>query len=169
MSRARRPSAALALSLALAACATAPKSGVTPEAGPGAPSPTSPAGAPSERLNKAIDLLTQGKAEEARGHLLHVLKVQPANDVARKLLTEIDSDPKTLLGTKAYPYRARPGDTASVLAERLLGDPLMFYALARYNGIDPPSQPLDGRTVMIPGEPKPAPPRPAPASCAARR
>ena len=44
----------------------------------------------------------------------------------------------------------------------LLGDPLMFYALARYNGIDPPSQALDGRTVMIPGEPKVAPaPRPA--------
>lgn len=165
---------ASALALFLSACASAPKPvGETPSA---SPSTASPAGAPTERLNKAIGLLTQGKAAEARVELLRVLQMQPANDTARKLMTEIDADPKTLLGAKAYPYRARPGDTASTLAERLLGDPLMFYALARYNGIDPPSQALDGRTVMIPGEPKVAPapkpsaPKPAaPAPAAANK
>jgi Flp pilus assembly protein TadD len=86
--------------------------------------------------------------------LMSALKDQPSNDTARKLLNQIDNDPKVVLGVKAYPYRAKPGDTASALAGRLMGDPLMFYALARLNGIDPPSKPLDGLTVMIPGEPK---------------
>jgi len=147
--------------LALAGCATAP-TGTTPASTIAAPA--KPAETAADRVNKALELLLQGKPVEARIQLMTALKDQPSNDTARKLLNQIDNDPKVVLGAKAYPYRAKPGDTASALAGRLLGDPLMFYALARLNGIDPPSKPLDGLTVMIPGEPKPvvkAPPKTA--------
>jgi hypothetical protein len=153
------------LALSLAACATTEPAGVAivkPQAQPPARKPA--AGKPvvvSANVDTALQLLVAGKPDEARPILMAALKANPANDMARKLISQIDTDPKVLLGAKSYPYKAKAGDTASALAERFLGDPLMFYALARYNDLDPPSQPLDGRTVMIPGEPKPAP-KPAP-------
>jgi tetratricopeptide (TPR) repeat protein len=125
--------------LTLAGCAMAPMT-----TGPAsAPTPAQTAVTPADRVNKAMELLLQAKPVEARVQLMSALKDQPANDT------------KVVFGPKAYPYKARPGDTASGLASRFLGDPLMFYALARLNGIDPPSKALDGLTVMIPGEPKP--------------
>jgi hypothetical protein len=153
MSRKLRACAAASLAvLALAGCASAPTA-----TGP-APTPAvthvAPSNTPADRVNKAMELLLQAKPAEARAQLMSALKDQPSNDTARKLLNQIDNDPKVVLGPKAYAYKARPGDTASGLAARFLGDPLMFYALARLNGIDPPSKPLDGLTVMIPGEPK---------------
>jgi tetratricopeptide (TPR) repeat protein len=137
--------------LSLAGCATAP-SITSPSSAPAA---SQAATTPADRVNKAMELLLQAKPAEARAQLMSALKDQPTNDTARKLLNQIDTDPKALFGPKTYPYKARPGDTASGLASRFLGDPLMFYALARLNGIDPPSKALDGLTVMIPGEPKP--------------
>lgn len=148
--------------LALTGCATAP----TTARGPSSPAATAAAtsNTPADRVNKAMGLLLEGKPVEARAQLMSALKDQPSNDTARKLLNQIDNDPKMVFGPRTYPYRAKPGDTASALAGRLLGDPVMFYALARLNGIDPPSKALDGLTVMIPGEPKPVvktPPRAA--------
>jgi hypothetical protein len=152
MSRKLRACAAASLVvLALAGCATAPKA--TAPAPAAATTPTV-SNTPADRVNKAMELLLQAKPVEARAQLMSALKDQPSSDTARKLLNQIDNDPKVVLGTKAYAYKARPGDTASALAARFLGDPLMFYALARLNGIDPPSKALDGLTVMIPGEPK---------------
>lgn len=156
----RACAAASLVALTLAGCATAPATtgaSTTPAATQAAPTP-------ADRVNKAMELLLQARPVEARAQLMSALKDQPSNDTARKLLNQIDNDPKVVLGTKAYPYKARPGDTASGLAARFLGDPLMFYALARLNGVDPPSKALDGLTVMIPGEPKPvvkAPPKAA--------
>ena len=153
MSRTLRARAAASLAvLALAGCATAPKA--TGPAPTSAVTHVAPSNTPADRVNKAMELLLQAKPVEARAQLMSALKDQPSNDTARKLLNQIDNDPKVVLGTKAYAYRARPGDTASGLAARFLGDPLMFYAFARLNGIDPPSKPLDGLTLMIPGEPK---------------
>lgn len=146
--------------LALAGCATAPRT-TGPSPTPATTHPAPP-NTPADRVNKAMELLLQAKPVEVRAQLMSALMEQPSNDTARKLLNQIDNDPKVVLGPKAYPYKARRGDTASGLAARFLGDPLMFYAFARLNGIDPPSKPLDGLTLMIPGEPKPvvkAPPR----------
>jgi nucleoid-associated protein YgaU len=42
------------------------------------------------------------------------------------------------------------GDTMSGLAARFIGDPLMFYALARYNGLASPKALAVGQTVKIP-------------------
>lgn len=115
---------------------------------------------PAERVAKSVALLGGGRVVEAKVELQAALAAEPANVAARSLLTQIEQDPKTLLGEKHYAYRVRPGETLSSLAARLLDDRLMFYALARYNGIVVPEQMTAGQVLRIPGVPKkPAPTR----------
>ena len=117
------------------------------------------------RIERAVALLGEGKRAEARAEVVQVLVDQPGHPAARSLLGQIDINPKVLLGEKNYPYVVKPGDTISGLADRLLGDRLMFYALARYNGMDRATSLAVGRTLLIPGAPKkaaPPPPLPAP-------
>lgn len=157
--------AGVGLAATLAACAQPPKSGPGLEHGlgkaviPAAPVFTATPGLNvRDRQRRSVDLLATGQSEQARVELQAVLAEQPGNATARKLLDQIEKDPRVLLGEKNYPYKVRPGESMSVLADRLLGDSLMFYALARYNGISDPSQMEVGRTLLIPGVPrKPAP------------
>jgi hypothetical protein len=109
------------------------------------------------RIDRAVALLGSGKKAEARAEVVQALVEQPGNPAARSLLGQIDINPKVLLGEKSYPYVVKPGDTFSGLADRLLGDRLMFYALARYNGLDRAADLEVGRTLRIPGAPKRAP------------
>ncbi|MDP3854188.1 LysM domain-containing protein [Phenylobacterium sp.] len=166
---------AVLLTLTLAACAQTPKAGLSPGAAPsvgGKAPPPAPSATPGlslrDRQNRAVELLGTGQGVLARAELLAVLAEQPANAVARKLLDQIDRDPRELLGEKHYAYKVRPGDTMSTLADRLMGDGLLFYGLARYNNITDPSQMTVGRTLQIPGVPrkaaaaKPAAPSPTP-------
>lgn len=155
--------AALA-TLALAACAQTPK-GAAPggsSVGKGLAQPIAPAFkptaglSPAERQKLAIDLLDKGQADQARAELNALLAEQPGNAVARKLLDQVDRDPRSLLGEQNYAYKVRPGETMSGLAQRFLGDPLMFYALARYNNITAPSQMEVGQSLLIPGVPRKA-------------
>lgn len=124
-------------------------------------------------VQQAMSQLNAGDAKVARGLLVKALRNEPANFVARKLIDQIDKDPAVLLGAENFPYAAQEEDTLTKLAETHLGDPLLFYALARYNNIAVPSAPLTGRLLRIPGkapelpkqaepEPKPAPRKPAP-------
>ncbi|MFN3514289.1 MAG: LysM peptidoglycan-binding domain-containing protein [Phenylobacterium sp.] len=157
--------AAVLATLALAACAQTAKTppvaaGSVAGAAPEAPTPpafvATPGLGPMERQKKAVDLLDKGEADQARAELQALLEQQPSNAVAKRLLDQIDRDPRALLGEKNFAYTVRSGDTMSGLAQRFLGDPLMFYALARYNGIVAPSQMAVGRTLQIPGAPRPA-------------
>jgi Tfp pilus assembly protein PilF len=169
--------AALA-ALTLAACAQTPI-GSPSLTGAGAAQkghgqPVAPAFKPTpglsaaDRQKLAIDLLTRGQPDQARAELNALLLDQPANATARKLLDQIDKDPRVLLGEINYAYKVKPGETLSALAQRFLGDPLMFYALARYNAIAVPEALEVGQTLAIPGTPKKASPRqPAPAAPAA--
>ncbi|HEY5072128.1 MAG TPA: hypothetical protein VII63_08860 [Caulobacteraceae bacterium] len=106
---------------------------------------------PSERLAFAIALLRGGQAAAARAQLMTVLSTRPGDSTARLLVAEIDGDPKSMLGERSHPYTARSGETMEGLSARFLGDRRLFYALARYNGIAVPDQPLAGRVLMIPG------------------
>lgn len=126
-------------------------------------------------VQQAIALLNAGDGAAARVLLTKALKKEPANFVASKLIEQIDKDPAVLLGAENFPYAAQEGDTLSQLAEKHLGDSLLFYALARYNNVAVPSAPLTGRLLRIPGKapeppkqaepaPKPAPRKPAPAA-----
>ncbi|MDP3747875.1 MAG: LysM domain-containing protein [Phenylobacterium sp.] len=152
---------AVLLTLTLAACAQTPKGAPGATASPttrAAPAPAAPVATPGlgarERQNRAVELLGTGQGVLARAELLAVLAEQPGNAVARKLLDQIDRDPRELLGEKHYVYKVRPGDSMSSLADRLLGDSLMFYGLARYNNITDPSQMSVGQTLLIPGVPR---------------
>ncbi len=155
----------LLLTSTLAACAQAPKGGPVTAASPGATGtavPTGPVATPGlsarERQNRAVELLATGQGVLARAELLAVLAEHPGNAVARKLLDQIDRDPRELMGDKHYVYKVRPGDSMSSLADRLLGDSLMFYGLARYNNIVDPSQMSVGQVLLIPGVPRKAVP-----------
>ena len=113
-----------------------------------------------DKVGKALALLQSGDATGARKILAAVLDRQPSDAVARSLVKQIDEDPATLLGTESFAYTARDGDTFSSLAQRYLGDPMLFYALARYNGVAVPAGLAKGTPLHIPGHPKREAPRP---------
>ena len=151
---------ALATLAALAACSSGPQA--RPEATV-APVPTVAA-----EIDAIVTLLDAGDAKAARRRLTAVLKREPQNAEAQLLLDSIDNDARAALGPTSYPYEVQPGDTMAGIAQRLLGNRLKFYQLARYNDVAIPRDLPVGRTLRIPGTaPRPAPvarpepPRPA--------
>jgi hypothetical protein len=156
----RRPFLALALALiTLAGCAsTAPATKPLATA-----APKHPVAAASDLgdkdLSAAMGLLYKGDAVGARKLLVRTLKRRPGDPTATSLVRQIDTAPETLLGGESFAYTTRPNDSLSLLAERFLGDPVLFYALARYNHIDTPGALEPGRTLRIPGHERPETPR----------
>lgn len=147
------------LAMGLAGCGTPQRAVITP------PSSAAPEEDENWRgrqeVREAIALLNRGEAAAARVKLMRVLGRQPGDDVARQLLRQIDTDPRELLGRENYSYTLREGETLSIVAQRALGNPMLFYALARYNNIAVPESAGAGLTILIPGR-RPAPPRPEP-------
>ncbi len=107
-----------------------------------------------EGVKEAIALLNAGDAVGARERIMMVLTKNPGDGIARKLIDQIDKDPKVLLGSESFGYAVREGDSFSALAQQFLGDPMLFYALARYNDVAVPADPPVGRSIRIPGKPK---------------
>lgn len=147
---------AVLASFVLTACATTGGPGASPVGKPpvAAAVKAKPGLSPAERQKAAIDHLYHGQPDHARVELRALILDQPANTVARGLLDQVEQDPHALLGDKSYAYKVRPGETMSVLAQRFLGDPMMFYALARYNGMTTPTEIVAGQTLQIPGAPR---------------
>jgi hypothetical protein len=159
-----RSGMALPLAMALAACG--PSGGghpTTPSAKP-AHAPAKAAPKVEGKTGKAVQALWNGDAAKAEKLLRKVLKDAPSDPLAHSLLHQITDDPRKLLGTDNYPYRVKPGETLWGLSQRVLGDPMMFYALARYNDIAVPQTLAAGSTIRIPGklrsETPPPPPKP---------
>jgi hypothetical protein len=157
-------SLALALSLALAACG--PTSGTHPASPGEKPTRATPKAAPKAEGNTGpvVEALWKGDSAKADKLLRKILKNTPNDPLARKLQREITEDPHKVLGSDNYPYKVKPGETLWGLAQRILGDPMMFYALARYNEITVPQSLAAGSTIRIPGklrvETPPPPPKP---------
>ena len=107
---------------------------------------------PPERLKKAIDLLQVGQAGQARAELSAYLPEVPDSQRARDLLLQIDADPIKMLGEENYPYKVRRGDSISSIAGKFLGDKMKFHILARYNGLENPSEIRVGQIIRIPGK-----------------
>lgn len=107
-----------------------------------------------EDTKAAIALLNAGRPDAAREKLLRALKARPGDMIAQSLLKQIDTDPRVLLGARNHGYVVKEGDTMSGLAQRFLGDPLMSYALARYNGLTSPLSIAPGKSLRIPGQAK---------------
>jgi hypothetical protein len=118
-----------------------------------APAPLLPAATAREHVARALDFLNEGNAAEARAGLSAALAKSPKDATALHLLEQIDTDPVALLGDNSETYVVAAGDTMSGLAERFLDDPLMFYALARYNGLASPKALSVGRRLKIPSRP----------------
>ncbi len=105
-------------------------------------------------MRKLIELLEDGQRDQARAEAKELLRQEPDNALAANLLNQIDSDPKLAFGEQNFPYKIRPGENLSILAERYLGDRYAFYALSRYNDLVSPNQARVGQTILIPGAPR---------------
>lgn len=165
--RARNAAFLTAVLAALAACAT--KAPAPPATTAAIEYQAEPGLTPAQRVARAVALLEAGQAVSARVELAAALAQAPANTQARKLLGQIDKDPKALLGEQAFAYTLKAGDTLPILAQKHLGDRLMFWALARYNEIPVPDAVVAGQTIRIPGVLKAAPSRAKPRTTAPTR
>ncbi|MDH3597796.1 MAG: LysM peptidoglycan-binding domain-containing protein [Rhodospirillales bacterium] len=111
--------------------------------------------APKERYLKSISLLEVGEAGQAKAELLAYLAEDPGGrytNPTKGLLEQIDTDPKVLLGTEYFIYKMKSGESLSSVAKQYLGGALKFYALARYNELDNPSQIKVGQVIKVPGK-----------------
>jgi tetratricopeptide (TPR) repeat protein len=138
-----------------------PAPGPEPQAAPTTPPPPLPPRQPTEaekaaaqnRALQAAELLQDGKVTETRLELQRSLKLDPRNVLATTLMRQLDEDPTAILGKEFFLYKVMPGDTLSRIADRVLGDKYMFYAMARYNGITMPRQLQAGQVIKILGKP----------------
>ncbi|MBI3156894.1 MAG: LysM peptidoglycan-binding domain-containing protein, partial [Burkholderiales bacterium] len=147
---------------------------VAPAPAPEAPAPRIVVG-PQEvpgAVTRAIEMLESGEAQPAEELLDAVLRTEPGHRRAQTLLRQIREDPRMLLGSDSFAHRVQPGESLSLIAQRFLKDPMLFYALARYNGIAVPRQLAGGQVIRVPGRapagggdaepPQAAAPAPAP-------
>lgn len=132
-----------ALGLGLAACSSGPNvAGTAPPATPAAPAD----------IEAIAGLLDRGQVGEARSRLNAALRDDPMNPSLLVLRQGMYGDAKADLGPASYGYTVAAGDTMAGLAERLLGNRLKSYQLARYNDIDNPSDLAAGQVLRIPGQ-----------------
>lgn len=184
---AQRAGGLAGVALLLASCATAPPPAPAPAAAPtpvvAAPEPPkpvapavpelTPAQAKTQAQKLSIDAVTQlqnGDEPAAQRTLEQALALDPANDLAKKLMEQIKADPQKELGTVFFRYTVQRDDSLSKIAQQYMGDRFKFHILAKYNDIQNPSKLAAGQVIKVPGKAPPpgaAPPRPAPAAAEA--
>jgi tetratricopeptide (TPR) repeat protein len=174
-----RWAAAAVAAAVIAGCATPPPPAPKPvEPAPVvAPEPVAPAEpalppaqakAQAQKMAiEAVDLLQNGDEAKARGVLEKATALDPANDLARKLLDQIRADAQTELGATFFRYTVQKDDSLSKIAQAYMGDRFKFYILAKYNDIANPSRLSAGQVIKVPGRAPATPPptarAPAPA------
>ncbi|MDT8408226.1 MAG: LysM domain-containing protein [Wenzhouxiangellaceae bacterium] len=105
---------------------------------------------PVSGLDAALDRMQQGDAEAARRILSDLEERQPGSAIVRMLIRQIDMPAAELLPGPYREIEVRPGDSLAGIAERELGNPLLFYALGRLNGIDVPRLLAVGMRLKLP-------------------
>ena len=171
---------AVAVAIAVAGCASEgtkpaePKAQPAPVAVQPAPVDATPAAAPvvpdvppaearpmaAKLALQAVDQLQVGDEASARATIEQALKLDPANDLAKKLLDQISADAQRELGAVYFRYTVQPADTLSKLAQQYMGDRFRFWILAKYNDIGNPSRLGAGQVIKIPGRQPVTPPAP---------
>ncbi len=101
-------------------------------------------------LSRAIKHLSNGRIEKAKTLLHQVLLADPDNANAHDFLRQINADPTDYLGDQYILYTAKPGDTMTKLADRVLKDHLKFFILTRYSGFNDPSSLVVGQQLKLP-------------------
>ena len=101
-------------------------------------------------ISTAIDLLENGEAQRARAVLAALREQAPGSDLVGKLLRQIDAPVERLVPGPYTRVEVGPGESLSSIAAREMGDPLLFYALARLNGIEVPARIPAGTIIRIP-------------------
>jgi len=113
-----------------------------------------------ERFRLAANLLNQGLEGQAKAELNELLVSSPESGRAQLLLMSATADPIDLFaeryGAESFPYTVRRGETLSQISQRFLGEGLLFYALAKYNGVEVPGEVPAGLQIQVPGAPAPA-------------
>lgn len=175
-----RIAVAVAIAIAVAGCASEgtkpaePKAPPAPAAVQPAPVDVKPAAAPAvpdvppaearpmaaKLALQAVDQLQVGDEASARATIEQALKLDPANDLAKKLLDQINADAQRELGAVYFRYTVQPADTLSKLAQQYMGDRFRFWILAKYNDIGNPSRLGAGQVIKIPGRQPVTPPAP---------
>ena len=156
--------ATLAGMLALAACSKSPAP----------PTAAIPATVSTSDIDTVQALLMRGERKDAEKRLKPLLQREPMNPQLALLQNSLSGDAKEQLGPVNYPYTVRPGETIEAIADRLLGNRLKAYQLARYNDLSNPSALAAGHILRIPGtlpqpKPQPAAPRPSRSAPAATK
>jgi len=98
----------------------------------------------------ALEALQVGEEKRAWEALFLSLCKTPDNQVAQRLLRQVEAPPETFFQGEFTEYRVQPGDTLSKVAKQAYGDPFLFYALARFNSMDNPSLLRAGQTLRVP-------------------
>jgi len=114
-----------------------------------------PAGAdveplPPTNLATAMAYLEAGRGRDARAVLAELARDAPGSRVLVSLLRQIDEPPESVLPGPYRPIEVGPGESLSLIAARELGDPLLFYALARLNEIEVPARVPAGSVLRVP-------------------
>jgi hypothetical protein len=69
-----------------------------------------------ERVSRAVELLNEGRREEARAGISEALAMSPKDATALRLLDQIDKDPAVLLGDKNETYVVAAGGLPAILS-----------------------------------------------------
>lgn len=101
-------------------------------------------------LGRVIGLLQDGEAEVAERLLVDILERRPGDATARLMLAQIRQPPEELLGDDFTEILVEPGDSLSRIAGRHIDNELLFYSLARLNGIDRPRLLRPGQRLKVP-------------------
>jgi len=142
--------AGMAVVLLAAGCSTAPER----ESPPAQPQPAVPATEPGPAavgpLERALEYLQAGRMAAAGALLERILSDHPGHPLAALLYRQLTDDPGAVLGGPFVEIEVGPGDTLSQIAARHAGDPMLFVALARLNGIDRPGLIEVGQRLAVP-------------------
>jgi tetratricopeptide (TPR) repeat protein len=101
-------------------------------------------------VSQIVSMLQKGQEQTAKFALEQLLRGQPNNKLAKKLLNQITVDPIKLYGSNSINYTIKSGDSLGKLAAKYIGDSMDFYGLARYNKIKDPRKIMIGKTIKIP-------------------
>jgi LysM repeat protein len=108
----------------------------------------------------AVEQLESGHEAEAAAEVQRALAADPGNKLALSLKRQME-EPSSL-PREHFPYTVRKDDSLSSIAKRFMGDPYLFWTLARYNDLKVPKQLQQGQVIRVPGKAPPPEPKPEP-------